>query len=88
MCSKCMPSAHGGQKKAPDPLELKLQMVVSRHIGSGNQIPILLTTKPSHKLLVLLLNVITRARVVKSIYCFSKEPEFDSSISIMANNQL
>lgn len=27
----CMPSAHGGQKKASDPLEQKLQAVVSHH---------------------------------------------------------
>ncbi|KRY97581.1 hypothetical protein T11_4401 [Trichinella zimbabwensis] len=26
-----MPGAHGGQKRASDPLELELQMVVSHH---------------------------------------------------------
>ena len=27
--------AHGGQKKAPDPLELELQTVVSHHVVAG-----------------------------------------------------
>ena len=29
-------SARGGQKKALDPLELELQMVVRGHVGAGN----------------------------------------------------
>jgi hypothetical protein len=29
--------AHGGQKQASDPLELELQVVVSCHVGAGNQ---------------------------------------------------
>ena len=31
-----MPSAHGGQKRAPDPLELEFQEVWSHHVGGGN----------------------------------------------------
>ena len=31
-----LPATCGGQKKALDPLELQLQMVVSLHVGSGN----------------------------------------------------
>ena len=43
MCFACMsvrtmyvPSAHEGQRWALDPLELKLQAVVSCHVGAGN----------------------------------------------------
>ena len=41
-----------GQKRASDPLELELWMVVSRHMGAGNQtqilpLSVLLTTEPS-----------------------------------------
>lgn len=28
----CVPDAHGGQKRASDPLELELKIVVSRHV--------------------------------------------------------
>jgi hypothetical protein len=37
----CMPGAHGGHKRALDPLELELQGVVSYHMGAGNQIQVL-----------------------------------------------
>jgi hypothetical protein len=37
----CMPGACGGQKRASDPLELELQMVVNCHVSSGNQIWVL-----------------------------------------------
>ena len=30
-------SAHGGQKVARDSMELKLQVVVSHHVGAGNR---------------------------------------------------
>ena len=33
-----VPGAHGGQKKALDPLELEPQMVVSCLVGAGKQI--------------------------------------------------
>lgn len=33
LCAMCMPGAHNGQKRAPDHLELGLQMVVSCHVG-------------------------------------------------------
>lgn len=36
MSTTCMPDAHGGQKKASDPLELKLQMVLNHLAGTGN----------------------------------------------------
>jgi hypothetical protein len=36
-----MPDAHRVQKRALDPLELKLQMVVSHNVGAGNQTPVL-----------------------------------------------
>lgn len=32
-----MLAVHGGQKSASDLLELELQMVVSCHVGAGNQ---------------------------------------------------
>jgi hypothetical protein len=35
----CMPCALGGQLRASDPLEPESQMVVSCHIGAGNQKP-------------------------------------------------
>jgi hypothetical protein len=34
----CVPDACGGQKRMPNPLELELQVVVSHHVGAGNQI--------------------------------------------------
>lgn len=37
LCIMCMPGPHGGQKKAPDTLELELLMVVSRHVDAGRQ---------------------------------------------------
>ena len=51
----CVPhswSAHGGQKRVLDPLKLKEQIIVSRHVGAGELIldplkgqPVLLTTE-------------------------------------------
>ena len=35
MCTMCFPGAHGGQKKASDPLKLDLQMVVSHCVSAG-----------------------------------------------------
>jgi len=32
----CMPGAGGGTKRAPDRLELELQMSVSHQVGAGN----------------------------------------------------
>ena len=32
-----VPGTQGGQKRASDPLEQKLQMVVSCHVGAGNE---------------------------------------------------
>jgi hypothetical protein len=37
MCTPCVLSALGGQREASDLLELELQMVVSDHVGAGNQ---------------------------------------------------
>jgi hypothetical protein len=36
----CMPGAHRDQKRALDPLELELQMVVSHQVDDGNPIPL------------------------------------------------
>lgn len=33
----CVPGAHRDQKRAPNLLELELQMVLRHHVGSGNQ---------------------------------------------------
>lgn len=33
VCVSCMPEACRGLKRAPDPLELELQTVVSHHVG-------------------------------------------------------
>jgi hypothetical protein len=41
VCTKCMLGTHRGQKKALDPPGQKLWVLVSRHVCSGNQIPIL-----------------------------------------------
>lgn len=36
LCIMCMPVAFGVEKRASDPLELALQMVVSHRMGTGN----------------------------------------------------
>jgi hypothetical protein len=36
LCIVCGPGVRGGQRKASDPLSLKLQMVVSHREGAGN----------------------------------------------------
>lgn len=36
LCIMCAPTAIQSQKRAPGPLELKLQMVVNHHAGAGN----------------------------------------------------
>lgn len=36
-CTVCIPGVQGGQKVAPEPLELELQMVVRGYDGAGNQ---------------------------------------------------
>ena len=38
LCNICVPSTHKGQQKAPDPLELELQTIVSLYVGAGSQI--------------------------------------------------
>jgi hypothetical protein len=35
MRATCVLSAYQGQKRAPDPLELELKMVVNHHMGAG-----------------------------------------------------
>lgn len=37
LCIRHLSGALGGQKRALDPLKLELQMVVSCHVGAGNQ---------------------------------------------------
>ena len=41
LCTSCVFGACGGQKRALDALELELQMVVSHHMGAGNQTQVL-----------------------------------------------
>lgn len=36
VCTTCMLDAHESQKRALDSLELKLQMIVTPHVGAGN----------------------------------------------------
>jgi hypothetical protein len=36
VCAACVCSTYRGQKRALDPLELELQMVVSHHVCAGN----------------------------------------------------
>jgi hypothetical protein len=36
ICSVYMPDDHGEQKKALDPLELELWVVVRHHVGAGS----------------------------------------------------
>lgn len=37
LCAMCVPGTHGGQKRTSDPLELELDMVVSCHASTRNQ---------------------------------------------------
>lgn len=37
LCTVCMPSNHGGQKKISGTLELELQMVLTNYVGDGNR---------------------------------------------------
>jgi hypothetical protein len=37
MCTRYMCDNHRGQKMFLDPLELELDMIMSHHVGSGNQ---------------------------------------------------
>lgn len=52
VCAPHAFSVYGGQKKKLDPLDLELQMVLSHHMGAGNQILVVwkrsqsLTTEP------------------------------------------
>lgn len=36
VCFACIPGAGGGQKRAPDPLELESQMILNCCEGAGN----------------------------------------------------
>ena len=36
LCNTCVSGAHRSQKRALDPLDLELQMVVGRHVSEGN----------------------------------------------------
>lgn len=33
LCATCVPGAHKGQKRAPDPLDLELDVAVSHNVG-------------------------------------------------------
>lgn len=37
ICTTCVPGAHGGRKKASDPLEMELQTIVSHHVVLGTK---------------------------------------------------
>lgn len=37
LCTTCIFGEHRGQKMVSDPLGLELHMIVSLHVGSGNQ---------------------------------------------------
>jgi len=36
MCTTCVPGAFHGHKRASEPLELELRVVVSHHVGAEN----------------------------------------------------
>lgn len=40
ICTRCKPGDHGNQKKASDPLERELYVVVSCCVGAGNQVQV------------------------------------------------
>lgn len=44
LCTTRVPGAHGGKKKASDPLEMELQTIVSHHVVLGTK-PRVLQTK-------------------------------------------
>ena len=56
-----MPSASGVQKRASDPLELKLQMVVSHHVGARDRTQVL-------RVVTMLLNYLISTVLV--LFCF------------------
>lgn len=37
LCATCGPSAHKGQERTPDPLDLELDVVVSHYVGPRNR---------------------------------------------------
>lgn len=41
LCRTCMPDVLGGQKRAPETLELELCLVVGHLVGAGDQTPVL-----------------------------------------------
>lgn len=43
----CVPCDHRGQKRVLDPQKLEIWMIVSCHVGTGNQIPVLCKNKKS-----------------------------------------
>ena len=55
------PSASGVQKRASDPLELKLQMVVSHHVGARDRTQVL-------RVVTMLLNYLISTVLV--VFCF------------------
>lgn len=36
LCTRCLPSAHRGRKRATESLNLELQMIVSIHVDVGS----------------------------------------------------
>lgn len=41
LCAMCVPGTYKCQKRAPDPLELELQIVVSHQVGAGDKTQVL-----------------------------------------------
>ena len=70
MCTICISDASGGQRKAADLLKLELRMIVSHHVGSGNQTWVICvsnessTTEPSSQTLSLIFIV----KLVSSVH--------------------
>lgn len=41
VCNKCIPGAYGDPERVLEPMELKVEMVVSLLVGAGNRIRVL-----------------------------------------------
>lgn len=48
VCTTCVLNAHCGQKRAQDPLRLKLQMGLSGHMGAENPLDFPIVVKNIH----------------------------------------
>lgn len=74
-CTTFLPHIHGGQKRAPDSLELESQVVVSRSPGCLKEQPVLLTPKLfQDNLLKFLLSPQSSSNLLKSLLAFLPSP--------------